>query len=59
MAARLDRARAAGLPADRLWVNPDCGLKTRAYGEVEAALANVVTAARRLRETAALTTPLK
>ncbi|MFD1497836.1 5-methyltetrahydropteroyltriglutamate--homocysteine S-methyltransferase, partial [Streptosporangium lutulentum] len=39
------------LPAERVWVNPDCGLKTRAYGEVEAALANVVTAARRLRET--------
>ncbi len=38
------------LPAERVWVNPDCGLKTRTYPEVEAALTNVVTAARRLRE---------
>ncbi|HEX2357441.1 MAG TPA: 5-methyltetrahydropteroyltriglutamate--homocysteine S-methyltransferase [Micromonosporaceae bacterium] len=37
------------LPADRVWVNPDCGLKTRSYAEVEAALTNVVAAARRLR----------
>lgn len=37
------------LSADRLWVNPDCGLKTRSYEEVTAALANMVTAARRLR----------
>jgi len=37
------------LPAERLWVNPDCGLKTRTYEQVEAALANVVTATRRLR----------
>jgi 5-methyltetrahydropteroyltriglutamate--homocysteine methyltransferase len=38
------------LPADRVWVNPDCGLKTRTYPQVEAALSNVVAAARRLRE---------
>ena len=37
------------LPADRVWVNPDCGLKTRTYPEIEAALRNVVTAARRTR----------
>ncbi|MEV4287244.1 5-methyltetrahydropteroyltriglutamate--homocysteine S-methyltransferase [Nonomuraea bangladeshensis] len=37
------------LPAGRVWVNPDCGLKTRTYEQVEAALANVVEAARRLR----------
>ncbi|MBX6385042.1 MAG: 5-methyltetrahydropteroyltriglutamate--homocysteine S-methyltransferase [Microbispora sp.] len=37
------------VPADRLWVNPDCGLKTRSYEQVEAALANVVEAASRLR----------
>ncbi|GAT67859.1 5-methyltetrahydropteroyltriglutamate-homocysteine S-methyltransferase [Planomonospora sphaerica] len=37
------------LPADRVWVNPDCGLKTRTYGQVEAALTNLVEAARRLR----------
>ncbi|AHE98934.1 5-methyltetrahydropteroyltriglutamate--homocysteine S-methyltransferase [Thioalkalivibrio paradoxus] len=40
---------AARIPADRLWVNPDCGLKTRAWPEVEAALARMVEAARRLR----------
>ncbi|MFI0369192.1 5-methyltetrahydropteroyltriglutamate--homocysteine S-methyltransferase [Actinomadura sp. 1N219] len=33
----------------RLWVNPDCGLKTRAYPETEASLRNLVTAARRVR----------
>ncbi|MBN8771291.1 MAG: hypothetical protein J0I46_06990, partial [Thiobacillus sp.] len=35
---------------DRLWVNPDCGLKTRGWGETEVALANMVAAARTLRE---------
>jgi 5-methyltetrahydropteroyltriglutamate--homocysteine methyltransferase len=38
------------LPAGRVWVNPDCGLKTRTYPQVEAALANLVTAAARVRE---------
>ncbi|TMQ97839.1 5-methyltetrahydropteroyltriglutamate--homocysteine S-methyltransferase [Actinomadura soli] len=33
----------------RLWVNPDCGLKTRAYPETEASLRNLVTAAHRVR----------
>jgi 5-methyltetrahydropteroyltriglutamate--homocysteine methyltransferase len=37
------------LPADRVWVNPDCGLKTRAYPQVEAALTGLVEAAHRLR----------
>ncbi|MEO3872401.1 5-methyltetrahydropteroyltriglutamate--homocysteine S-methyltransferase [Nonomuraea sp. B12E4] len=37
------------LPVERVWVNPDCGLKTRTYEQVEASLANVVTATRRLR----------
>ncbi|WP_251977295.1 5-methyltetrahydropteroyltriglutamate--homocysteine S-methyltransferase [Salinicola avicenniae] len=37
------------LPAERLWVNPDCGLKTRGWAEVEPALANMVDAARVLR----------
>jgi 5-methyltetrahydropteroyltriglutamate--homocysteine methyltransferase len=36
-------------PADRLWVNPDCGLKTRGYSEVHAALTNMVAAARSVR----------
>ncbi|MBB5080539.1 5-methyltetrahydropteroyltriglutamate--homocysteine S-methyltransferase [Nonomuraea endophytica] len=39
------------LPGDRVWVNPDCGLKTRTYAQVEASLGNVVEAARRLRAT--------
>jgi 5-methyltetrahydropteroyltriglutamate--homocysteine methyltransferase len=34
------------LPAGRLWVNPDCGLKTRGWSEVEAALTNMVGAAK-------------
>ena len=38
------------IPAERLWVNPDCGLKTRAWPETEAALVNMVAAARQLRE---------
>jgi len=37
------------IPAERLWVNPDCGLKTRGWPETEAALANMVEAARALR----------
>lgn len=37
------------IPAERLWVNPDCGLKTRGWAEVEPALANMVEAARELR----------
>ncbi|HEY3501786.1 MAG TPA: 5-methyltetrahydropteroyltriglutamate--homocysteine S-methyltransferase [Actinocatenispora sp.] len=43
------RTAAEAVPARRLWVNPDCGLKTRAYPEVEAALSNLVAAARSLR----------
>ncbi|GAA2697132.1 MULTISPECIES: 5-methyltetrahydropteroyltriglutamate--homocysteine S-methyltransferase [Actinosynnema] len=41
------------VPGDRLWVNPDCGLKTRAYAEVEPALRALVAAAKRVRETTA------
>lgn len=37
------------LPADLLWVNPDCGLKTRGWAEVKPALENMVAAARELR----------
>uniref|UniRef100_UPI00059301DF 5-methyltetrahydropteroyltriglutamate-- homocysteine S-methyltransferase n=1 Tax=Nocardia paucivorans TaxID=114259 RepID=UPI00059301DF len=37
------------VPAERLWVNPDCGLKTRGWAEVEAALHNLVEAARLVR----------
>ncbi len=39
------------IPAERLWVNPDCGLKTRGWPETEAALVNMVAAARQLRAT--------
>ncbi|MDR1647142.1 MAG: 5-methyltetrahydropteroyltriglutamate--homocysteine S-methyltransferase [Zoogloeaceae bacterium] len=38
------------IPAEQLWVNPDCGLKTRDWPETKAALANMVEAARRLRQ---------
>lgn len=42
--------KAAGrIPAERLWVNPDCGLKTRQWAEVIPALRNMVSAARQLR----------
>jgi len=39
----------------QLWVNPDCGLKTRRWEEVVPALRNMVQAARELRATAKLT----
>jgi 5-methyltetrahydropteroyltriglutamate--homocysteine methyltransferase len=38
------------IPARNLWVNPDCGLKTRAWPETEAALRNMVIATRLARE---------
>ncbi|EKF73905.1 5-methyltetrahydropteroyltriglutamate--homocysteine S-methyltransferase [Alcanivorax hongdengensis A-11-3] len=37
------------LPRERLWVNPDCGLKTRQWEETRGALLNMVKAARQLR----------
>ncbi|MDF0534059.1 5-methyltetrahydropteroyltriglutamate--homocysteine S-methyltransferase [Shewanella sp. A32] len=37
------------IPLRQLWVNPDCGLKTRSWDEVEPALRNMVSAARELR----------
>ncbi|MEQ5207512.1 5-methyltetrahydropteroyltriglutamate--homocysteine S-methyltransferase [Proteus vulgaris] len=40
------------IPAERLWVNPDCGLKTRGWTETRAALANMVEAAKYLRQNA-------
>ncbi len=45
----LDKA-AKVLPRDHLWVNPDCGLKTRGWSEVKASLENLVAAARGLRQ---------
>jgi 5-methyltetrahydropteroyltriglutamate--homocysteine methyltransferase len=44
----LGKVRAV-LPEQRIWVNPDCGLKTRRWPEVMASLSNLVEAARRLR----------
>ncbi|MEK6272777.1 MAG: 5-methyltetrahydropteroyltriglutamate--homocysteine S-methyltransferase [Actinomycetota bacterium] len=43
-------AAARVLPPEQLWVNPDCGLKTRAWPETEAALRNLVHAAKQLRK---------
>lgn len=48
MQALLEKALAV-VPAERLWVNPDCGLKTRGWPEVEAALGRMVASARELR----------
>ncbi|NNS09868.1 5-methyltetrahydropteroyltriglutamate--homocysteine S-methyltransferase [Erwinia sp. JH02] len=39
------------IPTERLWVNPDCGLKTRGWTETRQALANMVKAAQNLRST--------
>jgi 5-methyltetrahydropteroyltriglutamate--homocysteine methyltransferase len=49
----LMRKAAERIPASRLWVNPDCGLKTRQWQEVVPALTNMVNAARTLRLAAA------
>lgn len=38
------------IPVERLWVNPDCGLKTRTWLETRQSLANMVKAAQKLRE---------
>ncbi|MGC3966710.1 MAG: hypothetical protein QM775_04875 [Pirellulales bacterium] len=45
----LVRRAAKVLDPQRLWINPDCGLKTRRWPEVEKALTNLTAAARRLR----------
>ncbi|WP_342611515.1 5-methyltetrahydropteroyltriglutamate--homocysteine S-methyltransferase [Burkholderia ambifaria] len=45
----LMKKAAERIPADRLWVNPDCGLKTRQWAEVIPALTNMVAAAKTLR----------
>lgn len=43
------RKAKAVVPAEQLWVNPDCGLKTRAWPETKAALESMVEAAKILR----------
>jgi len=45
----LMRKAAAGVPGERLWVNPDCGLKTRGWPEVESSLEHLVATAKALR----------
>ena len=47
--ASLLKAAAQWLPADQLWVNPDCGLKTRKWPEVRLAVENMVAAAHATR----------
>lgn len=49
MVALIERALER-IPAERLWVNPDCGLKTRDWSEVDAALTAMVAAARIARD---------
>jgi len=46
---QLMQKAAKRIPAERLWVNPDCGLKTRQWPEVIPALTNMVAAAKALR----------
>ena len=42
--------RAVGeIPASKLWVNPDCGLKTRGYDETVASLEHIIEATRAVR----------
>ncbi|MFE7400645.1 5-methyltetrahydropteroyltriglutamate--homocysteine S-methyltransferase [Streptomyces sp. NPDC057557] len=48
-AAALLRKGLKAIPAERLWVNPDCGLKTRGWPETKASLENLVAAARTVR----------
>ncbi|WP_031063408.1 5-methyltetrahydropteroyltriglutamate--homocysteine S-methyltransferase [Streptomyces sp. NRRL F-5527] len=48
-AAELLRTGLKAIPAERLWVNPDCGLKTRAWPETRASLENLVAAVRTVR----------
>ena len=49
---QLMKKAAERVPAERLWVNPDCGLKTRQWPEVIPALTNMVAAAKALRQAA-------
>jgi 5-methyltetrahydropteroyltriglutamate--homocysteine methyltransferase len=49
MGVLLDKARGV-LKPEQIWVNPDCGLKTRGWPEVEQALVNMVSVAKAARE---------
>jgi 5-methyltetrahydropteroyltriglutamate--homocysteine methyltransferase len=55
MVSLLEKASAL-LPAGNLWVNPDCGLKTRRWPETQTALVNMVEAAKQLRKLVVETT---
>ncbi|WP_192347592.1 5-methyltetrahydropteroyltriglutamate--homocysteine S-methyltransferase [Algoriphagus sp. Y33] len=55
MIALMEKAKAV-IPAGNLWVNPDCGLKTRHWEETRKALIEMVSAAKKLRE--AVTEPV-
>jgi 5-methyltetrahydropteroyltriglutamate--homocysteine methyltransferase len=48
--ALIEKAEAV-IPSGQLWVNPDCGLKTRGWTETKSALAEMVEAAKELRQT--------
>ncbi len=54
MAERL-RAAARVIPPERLWANPDCGLKTRRWSEVDPSLRHLVAAARQVADELAAT----
>lgn len=49
MTQLMEKAKAV-IPKDQLWVNPDCGLKTRGWNETKAALIEMVNAAKALRQ---------
>ncbi|MFB7664874.1 5-methyltetrahydropteroyltriglutamate--homocysteine S-methyltransferase [Kitasatospora sp. NPDC056138] len=49
-AVELLRKGLAAIPAERLWVNPDCGLKTRGWPETRSSLEHLVAAARQVRQ---------
>jgi 5-methyltetrahydropteroyltriglutamate--homocysteine methyltransferase len=53
---RLLHRAAQVIPIERLWINPDCGLKTRGWAETERALRNMVNAAHQLRAELGLVT---
>ena len=43
------------IKSEKLWINPDCGLKTRGVPETDASLRNMVEAAKKIREIAGKT----
>jgi len=45
----MEKAKAV-IPTEQLWVNPDCGLKTRHWEETKMALIEMVEAAKELRQ---------